>query len=100
MSGDLLSNQNFIVKFNKVNWPIFVNSLSYVTRKNSVLFPQTVANVKSEKQRSYQRYVIRWNLSRQELFWWIENISLHNGRKIQQHEPQMTIHTDASTKGW
>ena len=33
-------------------------------------------------------------------FRWIENIRLSNGRKIQQQEPQLTIQTDASTKGW
>ena len=34
MSGGLLSNQNFSVKFYKVNWPTFVNSPSYIARKN------------------------------------------------------------------
>ena len=34
------------------------------------------------------------------LLWWIGNIRLSNGRKIQQQELQMTIQTDASTKGW
>ena len=40
-------------------------------------------------------YVILGNLARHELLWWIEN-----DRKIQQQEPQLTIQTDASTKGW
>ena len=53
-----------------------------------------------KRQGSYQGYVILRNLARQELLWWIENIRLSNGRKIQQEEPQMTIQTDGSTKGW
>ena len=51
-------------------------------------------------QGSYQGYVILGNLARHELLWWIENTRLSNGRKIQQQESQLTIQTDASTKGW
>ena len=53
-----------------------------------------------KKQGSYQGYVILGNLARQELLWWIENIRLSNGRKIQQQEPRMAIQTDASKEEW
>ena len=53
-----------------------------------------------KNQGSYQGYVILGNLARHEFLRWIENIRLSNGRKIQQQEPQLTIQTDASTKGW
>ena len=53
-----------------------------------------------KNQRSYQGYVILGNLARQELLWWTENIRLFNGGKIQQQKSQMTIETDAFTKGW
>ena len=43
------------------------------------------------RQVNYSGYVILGNLARQELLWWIENIRLSNGRKIQQQEPLMTI---------
>ena len=36
----------------------------------------------------------------EELLWWMENLKLCNGRKIQEREPHMIIQTDASTKGW
>ena len=49
MSGGLLSAQNFSVKFDKINWPTFVNGLSYIAWENSILFSPTGANVKSEK---------------------------------------------------
>ena len=52
-----------------------------------------------KNQGSYQGYVILGNLARQELLWWIENIRLSNDSKIQQQAPQMTIQTDAPTKG-
>ena len=85
MSG-LFSTKNFSFKFDKVKWPTFVNGPSYIARKNS----PTGANTKSEKAGKYQGYVILGNLAIQELFWWIENIRLPNGRKNQLKKPQMT----------
>ena len=49
MSGDILSTQNFSVRFGEVNWPTFVNGLSYIAIENSILFPPTVTNIKFEK---------------------------------------------------
>ena len=49
MSGGLISNQNFSVKFDKVNWPTLVGGPSYIARENPVSFPPTGANLKSEK---------------------------------------------------
>ena len=43
MSGGLLSNQNFSVKFNKVNWSTFVNGPSFIARENSI------SSLKNEK---------------------------------------------------
>ena len=40
------------------------------------------------------------SLNQTRISWWIENIMLSNGRKIQQQEDQMIIQTDASRKGW
>ena len=40
------------------------------------------------------------SLNQTRISWWIENIMLSNGRKIQQQEHQMIIQTDASQKGW
>ena len=90
MPGDLPSTQNFNVTLNKVNWSTFVNCQSYIARENSFSFSPTGANIKSEKAGSYQEYVIFGNLARQKLIWWIENIRLSNGRRIQQQEPQIT----------
>ena len=52
-----------------------------------------------KRQVSYKWYVILGSFTRQELLWWRENIRLSNGRKTHQQEPQLTIQTDASTKG-
>ena len=49
MSGGLLSTKNFNVKYEKVNWPTFVNGPSYIAMKNSILFLPTEADIKSEK---------------------------------------------------
>ena len=95
MSGGLLSTQNFSVQFDEVNWPTFVNGPSYVAGENSISFPLTGANI---KQGSYQGYHILGNVVRKELLWWIENIRLPNGRKIQKQEPQVTIQKDMLSK--
>ena len=47
MPKGLLSTQNFSVKFDKINWPTFVNRPRYITRENSVSFSPTEANIKS-----------------------------------------------------
>ena len=38
------------------------------------------------------------NLTREGLLWWMENLKVCNGRKIQQRKPHMIILLDASTK--
>ena len=73
--------------------------LSILPKKIQFCFLQQEQISSLKKQESYHGYVILGNLARQEVFWWIENIRLSSGRKIQQLEPQMTIQTDASTKG-
>ena len=87
--------QNFSVKFDKVNWPTFQAILPV---KIQFCFLQQEQLSSLKKQGSYREYVILGSLARQELLWWIENIRLSNGRKMQQQEPP--IQTDASTKGW
>ena len=94
MSGALLSTRNFSVKFNKVDWPTFVNGPGYIARKNSISFPLTGSNIKSEKAGELPVVCYSWELIR-----WIENIRLSNDGKIQKREPQMTIQTDVFTKG-
>ena len=90
--------QQLNVKFDKVKWPNFINSPSYIARKNSISFPPIGTNVKSEK--AGELPVVLGNLARQELLLWIENIRLSNCRKIQQQETQVVIQTDTFTKGW
>ena len=63
MSGGLLSNQNFGVKFDKVNWPTFFKDPSYVARENSVSFPPTGPN------RCFHKGLVntfQWNLNIEE----------------------------------
>ena len=71
-----------------------------IAKENPILFLQQEQISSLKKQGSCQGYVILGNFARQELLWWIENVRLSNGRTIQQQEPQITIQTDASTKGW
>ena len=63
MSGGFLSTQNFSVTFDKVNWPTLVNGLSYITKDNSILFPATEANIKSEKVGELPGICYSWELS-------------------------------------
>ena len=58
MPGDLLSTQNFSVKFNKVNWPTFVNGPNYFAKQNSISFSSTRTNIKSDKEGELPGYVI------------------------------------------
>ena len=84
MSVGLLSVQNFSVNFDKINWPTFVNGLSYIAWENSISFSPTGANVKSEKAGELLEVCFSGNLARQKLFWLIENIRLFNSKKVQQ----------------
>ena len=63
MSGGLLSPKSLSVKFDKVNWPTFVNVPSYVTMENSILFPPIGANIKSEKPWELPGVYFFWELS-------------------------------------
>ena len=63
MSGDLLSTQNFSVKFDKVNWSTFVNGPSYIARKNSISLSSAGANIKSEKSGELPGVCYSWELS-------------------------------------
>ena len=99
VSGGLSSTKKFIVKLDKVNWPTFLNGPSYVTRKNFVYSNSSKYQVRKSR-RLIRGYVILGNLTRKEFFWWIENIRPFNGRNIQQQEPQITFHTDASIIVW
>ena len=53
-----------------------------------------------QKKGSYSGHVTLGNLASKELLWWMENLKLCNGRKIQQREPHIIIQRDASTKDW
>ena len=49
---------------------------------------------------SYQAETVLNSLSKQELFWWVENLRLNNGRSLRQKEPNLAIQTDASKSDW
>ena len=63
MPGGIPSTQNFNVTFNKVNWPTFVNSQSYIARENSISFFPTRENNKSEKAGELPGVCYSWELS-------------------------------------
>ena len=48
----------------------------------------------------YQQEVILSQDSLQELYWFIDNLKLHNGRPLILSHPDMFMTTDASLKGW
>ena len=102
MSTGLLSTQNFSIKFDKVNLPTFVNGPSDIGRETSISFSSTGANIKSEKAGELPGVCYSWGFSQARTSVVnTENKAIQsNGRKIQQQEPQMTIQTDVSTKGW
>ena len=48
----------------------------------------------------FQAEIVLNDLSKQELFWWIENLRLNNGRSLRQKKPTFVIPADASKSGW
>ena len=53
-----------------------------------------------QQERCYYQQITLNQKSKQELTWWIQNLSLCNGRCLVQPPPQMMIQTDASKIGW
>ena len=49
---------------------------------------------------SYQVEIVLNSLSKQKLFWWVENLRLNNGRSLRQKEASLVIQTDASKSEW
>ena len=57
--------------------------------------------IKSLKQAgSFQAEIVLNDLSKQELFWWIENLRLNHGGSLRQKTPTFVIPADASKSGW
>ena len=81
---------------------VVINCPGHFTSTNPISISSSGANISSKALniRFYSGHVTLGNLAREELLWWIENLKLCNGRKIQQRESHMIIQTDASTKGW
>ena len=50
-----------------------------------------------QQERCYYQQITLNQKSKQELTWWIQNLSLCNGRCLVQPQPQMIIQTDAGT---
>ena len=68
MSRRLISTQNFCFKLEKVNSPTFVNTPSYIVRKNSISFSPTGANIKSEKVGELRGVYYSWEISQTKNF--------------------------------
>ena len=67
------------------------------------LFYRNLQSCLREALLDSQDYSTTVNLTpeaREELSWWEEHFTHWNGRSLIQHNPTMTIETDASTKGW
>ena len=82
--------------------------IGLVSSTNQVILPARLQlnylqqqQIKSLNQAcSSQAEIISNNPSKQELFWWIENLRLNNGRSLRQKEPTLMIPADASKSGW
>jgi len=53
-----------------------------------------------QKNQCYHHQVVLDADSKQELMWWIQNLTICNGRCLVQTQPQIIIQTDASKTGW
>ena len=52
------------------------------------------------KNLPYEAVITLKRDARLELHWWIENISIHNGKAITMNPPELMISSDASMQGW
>ena len=52
------------------------------------------------KNTSYKSEVLQNKESQMELFWWVKNIEIYNGRTLIQLSPQALLQTDTSLTGW
>ena len=59
---------------------------------------QQISSLK--ESHSYQQKIVLNHQSRTELLWWITNLDLCNGQSLIQPPAQVSIQSDASTKGW
>ena len=94
MSGDFYATINFSFKSHKVNWPVVIKCPVHFTNTCLISISLTGANISFT-----EKGVLQWSCNTGELFWWMKNLKLCNGKKIQQREPHMLIQTGASTKG-
>ena len=84
MSGDFHPTKNLSIKSHKINWYVVINFTDQFISTNSVSISSTGGNINSTKKGSYSGHVTLENLAREELLWWMENLKICNGRKIQQ----------------
>ena len=63
-------------------------------------FLQVQQNKELAKGLSYNTKIVLNKQSLQEISWWKENLTLHNGRPLQIVPTECLIQTDASTTGW
>ena len=99
MSEDFQATKNFSLKFTKLIG-LLSSTVQTITGWNPVSISSAGANISSTEKKGPQWSCGTGNLARDELLWWMENLKLCNGRKIQQREPHMIIQTDDSTKCW
>ena len=58
------------------------------------------AKISLQTNMSYETMITLKREARLELHWWIENISIYNGREITIINPEIVISSDASLIGW
>jgi len=85
---------------NKINRSTVVDMPGCNTSKTSTPFSSNLQIQSLKKSRSYQEKVAISKLAQQELIWWIENLTLQNGRSLIPVHSQTLLQTYASMKGW
>jgi len=85
---------------NKINRSTVVNMPGCNASKTSTPFSSNLQIQSLKKSRSYQEKVAISKLAQQELIWWIENLTLQNGRSLIPVHSQTLLQTYASMKGW
>ena len=104
----IISLSQFIVRKNKVSLRKLASLIGlYVSAFPAVLlgkfYYRCLEKAKIEGLRqfnSFEAHILLPEAAREEIFWWINNISLQNGRAIKEPPIFKTIFTDASNSGW
>ena len=100
VSGSVSESRDNSFRGNKVVRSPDITVLAILPAKLHCRFLQQQQIQTRMKNTSYKSEVLQNKESQMELFWWVKNIEIYNGRTLIQLSPQALLQTDTSLTGW